>query len=319
MGEALRKVQPGQRLEISAAAYNTFVDVARDWLGDQLAGGADGLMGRRRLSGIMPIRNESGAARERYDILGINGVAWGPGDDLQAFKNRQVLKGIGPSWPAHRNGKIAVLLAPADVNQIAWACVSGVVPVKVEMRNENDLFADTKNSSPSGLESRNEGGAFILWREGGTGSQWALVLLGGPCDPVGGVFAIHVTIDGGFKGSPDANCTLTYTARDLFDSDPPLGTSMAPKRPRYPLTEYVEPSAASVGLGYYDQGAEFQLIEALEEIAKTDLPELISQVRYDSASHKFQLKKRKVRVIEMRDEDADWTDIVALSECNDLP
>jgi len=55
--------------------------------------------------GVVPLL-EFRAARERYDILGINGVAWGPGDDLQAFKNRQVLKGVGPSWPAHRNGKI---------------------------------------------------------------------------------------------------------------------------------------------------------------------------------------------------------------------
>ena len=44
---------------------------------------------------------------------------------------------------------------------------------------------------------------------------------------------------------------------------------------------------------------------------------IATSIRYDTASHKFQLKKTTVRIIEKADEDANWTDIVALTEYDD--
>jgi hypothetical protein len=88
-----------------------------------------------------------------------------------------VFEGVTPAVPDHL-GKFAVLLEPADDGRVARAWIAGVVTVLVDVLDDGDTYADVKDGSVAELESAGYGSAQMLWREGGTGSQWAVVRLG---------------------------------------------------------------------------------------------------------------------------------------------
>jgi len=71
MSDPLKKVKPGDPLVIPAPTFNTFVDAANDFLGrrhDQFQGSSPAA----RHNGIVLVRNDSGADRDRFDVLGVS-------------------------------------------------------------------------------------------------------------------------------------------------------------------------------------------------------------------------------------------------------
>ena len=72
MTDALQKVQSGDALKIQAATFNTFVDSARDYLQRQ-QGTAQKPTQTFRQTGIVLVKNNSGADRGRFGVLGIDG------------------------------------------------------------------------------------------------------------------------------------------------------------------------------------------------------------------------------------------------------
>jgi len=67
----LNKVKSGDPLSIPAAAYNSFIDAAIDLKNRQNNTDA-GIQPQFRQSGIVLVRNQSGADRDQSDILGVN-------------------------------------------------------------------------------------------------------------------------------------------------------------------------------------------------------------------------------------------------------
>jgi len=313
MGDALKKAQPSKPLRIPARAYNAFIDAARDHQARQQ--NVDGAPAAElRPGGIVPVKNASGADRERFDIVGIDAPIFTPGDNEDSFKNHVALKGILPTEADHA-GRFAILLEPLRTGAIGLACVQGICPVKVSVDDEDHACADVNDGQAGSLKSGLGGAAFILWKESGTGEKWAVVKLGVPPDSLGDLFAVLVTKDGGVAGDAATDCTFTYTVKDLFGAE--LATALSPLRPRFANTEYVEPSADSPGIAWYDPQGDLRLLEAVEEVPKTDLVAVLTSIRYDTTAHEFQYKKTNVRVMETEDEDAAWTAITDLTECDD--
>ena len=266
MGDALKKVQAGQPLSIPARAYNAFVDAAQDYL-DRREDQGTGSGRDVRHSGIVLVKNSSGAARERFDVLGVSGILYSPSENLLGFKNQPVLTGVVPTVADHA-ARFVISLVPLAEGAVGPALASGVAPVRVDVADEGHRYADVNDGAAGSLKSGARGAALILWKESGTGEKWAVVRLGLPSDPLGGVFAVKVTKDGGSAGSKDADCTFTYTVTDLAGNE--LGTTLAPKRPRFSHVEYAQPAADSPGLAYWDDQGDLQFYEAVEEIPKTD-------------------------------------------------
>jgi len=179
MGDNMRKVQRGDPLRIPADAYNAFIDTARAYRANQHDVDGASEQGERFNSGVVLVRNESGAARERFDVLTIDGPVFDPNEATDSFKNRVVLKGKTPT--DSDAGNFLILLEPLDVNAIGLACVSGVCPVKVHIKDSDHGFADVSGSETGHLVSNSGGGAAqILWKEDGepaTGVKWAIVRL----------------------------------------------------------------------------------------------------------------------------------------------
>jgi hypothetical protein len=176
MADSLRKVASGDPLVIPATAYNAFIDAARaNQSGKSLVGYAGGA---GALSTIVPVRNNCGADRARFDVLGISGTVFAP-SDLDAFQNYPVLTGVTPTT-AHA-GAFVVLLAPVKNNEIGLGLVEGIVPVQVNVTRTDHRLAEATNGDATRLTSSAVGSAQLLYAATAPGLQWMLVRLGPPC------------------------------------------------------------------------------------------------------------------------------------------
>lgn len=175
MGDPLKKVRPGQPMDIPAATHNAMIDAARAHKAQ--AQGARGKPPPPRASGILPVKNSSGSDRDRFDVLGIDEMIYNHADNADEFKNNPAILGDVPGIPGHA-GKFVILLEPIPNQRIGRGLVIGVSPVQVNVVNANDTHADVADGEMAHLESGTSGPAMILWKESGTGVKWALVKLG---------------------------------------------------------------------------------------------------------------------------------------------
>jgi len=192
MGDALKKVHPGERLAMPAATFNTFIDAARDFLARQQGQEADPLKNQPR-PGVVLVRNETGEDVDRFAVLGLDAILYTPEDNEQSFINQPVMKGVAPTAADHAS-KFIILLEPARDGAIVRGLVQGVVPVKLNVLREDHAFADVVDDGR--LSSAPEGAAQILWKEDGTGEDmWALVRMAEA--PPQTPFWAKITADGG--------------------------------------------------------------------------------------------------------------------------
>ena len=175
MGDTLKKVQPGQRLNIPAQTFNTFIDAARDYLQRRQNTGGDALAETRQM-GVVLVKNTTGEDRGLFEILALDGPVYTPDDNEEGFKFRFALKGIKPD--TDHFGNFAILLEPGKDGEIGRALVEGITPVKVQVETEGYGYADVctdEGSEYLHLKSGPTGAAYILWIESGTGEKWAIV------------------------------------------------------------------------------------------------------------------------------------------------
>jgi hypothetical protein len=177
MGDTLKKVTAGQRLQMPASTFNTFIDVARAWLADQQATGGEGRIEARQ-TGTILVRNDTDTDLPQFAVLGISGVVFTATDNEAEFRRRQCYTGIAPTVAGHFGGWFCVLSEPLADGKIGRAVVDGVTPVKVNVVDEDHWFADVADDDTDKLTSGPDGAAQILIKEPGTGQKWAVVRLG---------------------------------------------------------------------------------------------------------------------------------------------
>ncbi len=176
MGNPLNKVQPGQKLRLPAAAYNAFVDAARDYRSRQQNQQQEPRP-QHHDTGIVLVKNASGTDRQRFDVLGVNGTVISPADNLDQFKNKIAMVGTTPTAADHA-GRFLILIEPLQTDGIGMAVASGVTPVQIDVQDEAERFADIADGDATKLKSGASGAAAILWKESGTGTKWAVVRMG---------------------------------------------------------------------------------------------------------------------------------------------
>lgn len=110
MGDAFKKVQAGQRIAITAEAYNAFLDASRYVRARQHNNESES--GEEfRQTGIVKVRNITGEDQPRYRVLALQDQIIGPADNLREFKNRVNFDGGVPDDPL-RSSHYDVLLEP---------------------------------------------------------------------------------------------------------------------------------------------------------------------------------------------------------------
>ena len=226
-GDVMKKVQTGDPLKIPAETFNTFIDTARGFRASQQNVRRQ-LQPAFRDTDIVLVRNDSGDDRQRFDVLGIDGVIFTPTDNLPGFQNRPALTGQLPDKDDHV-GKFVILLEPVANGKIARAAVGGLCVARVEVADGEEWYgyADIKDIDAEKLAGAPHGAAQVLWKETGTGTKWAVVRLGTPQ----GETSYWGKLDGSLSANGSATVSI-YWQHPLVDSGhnvtayaPPLMTS----------------------------------------------------------------------------------------------
>ena len=196
-GDHLKKVKSGDPLAFPAATFNAFVDAARAHQAGQRSINGEGTRSVGHITTVN-VQNASGSDVGRFGVLGIDGPAIGPEQNLAEFQGRPTLKGVTPVAGTH-NGTFVVLLDPVGDGRIGRGCAAGVTVAKIDVADESHTHADIANGVTAHLASGTSGAARILWKESGTGEKWALLRLGDAAitGKRGGQIALHFqSLDG---------------------------------------------------------------------------------------------------------------------------
>ena len=140
------------------------------------------------------IKNNSGAAVDYGAVLAISSPIITPTANVTEFKGRSAWNTTTPT--ASHHGKFLIAAEPIPAGKIGLAYCSGVVAVQVNVSHTWLNRCDCEDGVSDYLVAKPNGTAQILWREGGTGTQWAAVRLGALRDAVVvGKTAGNVTAD----------------------------------------------------------------------------------------------------------------------------
>lgn len=123
MSDTLKKVQPGDPLRIRAQTFNTFVDAARDYINRQ----RDQSAASQELplqSGIILVKNASGANQDRFAVMGIDATIITPEKNEDAFKSRVAFKAVVPT-EEHIN-KFVILTEPIPLGDFGRAMIGAL-------------------------------------------------------------------------------------------------------------------------------------------------------------------------------------------------
>ncbi len=180
MTDGLQKVRPGDRMAFPASTFNAFVDAARAHRDREQDRGRQ-LRPALDRAGVVWIKNTTGGALERFHVVGLDGPIFDPPE--AAFFNQIGFDGVTPDVDAH-TGLFAVLLEPLASGEIGLGMVSGVVPVQLNVIDEDDEFADVNDGDATMLTTGDSGAVHILYKEGGTGTKWGVVRIGNPTGAV---------------------------------------------------------------------------------------------------------------------------------------
>jgi len=173
----MRKVTVGEKFKVKASTWNAFIDAANFCRNNQLEFGSNALRSNSK-TGIVLIRNDSGALLEQFAPVILDDLIIQPDDDEkeQEFKSRVPVFSGKKVSADNKDRPFAILQTPLESEKIGKALLLGVTPAKVNIGNESHEYAKLDST---GLVSGSTGDGGILWKESGTGEKWALLQLGG--------------------------------------------------------------------------------------------------------------------------------------------
>ena len=247
----MEKVRQGEQVVIRASTWNGFVDAA-NWvkeakqnsLGVGIKSGIGG--------GIVPMKNMEERDYPRFSALVITGVAISPSANEDEFVSCPTVFEGQKMTSEREDMPYAILLEPIAAGEIGRAMLLGLTPAKVAILSADDQYAVPKANSDNGaLESSETGVARILWKAGGSGTQWCVLQLGGAgggkadervamCKVTGGNSQSGYTVmvyPNGRWDDGGAEYSATMFVPDIaLDSDLPSGTWIIGHKALLPAT-----------------------------------------------------------------------------------
>jgi hypothetical protein len=183
----LEHVGAGQKVRFRASEWNALLDVAKAFKTGRLD--RFGSRPRAQTTAVL-VRNDSASDLPAFAVLGVDQPLILPADDEAEFKSQVALSCVEPAAGTHE-GRFAVIQEPLAVGAVGPAVIAGVTPVLLTVADEEAATnAEIIDEDLSQLAAASSGSATVLWREGGTGQQWALVRLGGVTE-AGGATEIY--------------------------------------------------------------------------------------------------------------------------------
>jgi hypothetical protein len=184
-----RRVQPGDRLAITAAEYNRLLAAADAMHRNRLPGGAGVRTHIRTMHQpfafiTLPARNSSRSGASS-DLNHQSRIPTPAPSELARFVRDATIRTVRPNEDEHAR-RFGVAIEPIRNGEVGRVVFDGVVAARVNVTQTWHRFADVAGSGGETLQSKPDGSAQILWRKetSATGPQWAIVRVGRPADPV---------------------------------------------------------------------------------------------------------------------------------------
>jgi len=173
-------VTAGQPVDIEAKSFNCMLDAAE--FVERATQGIRQPSIKGKGSGIrILIRNDTGGDLDRYAVVSPTGPLFEPdaADEvaMAAFQDDDiVLKCVAPTSDDATN--FVILDEPIVDGGIGYARIIGLAIVEVEITLATATTCGADTAVTANLTD-GAGSTTILWKESGTGTKWAVVLLGG--------------------------------------------------------------------------------------------------------------------------------------------
>jgi hypothetical protein len=171
----LQHVQSGQPLRIPAADWNKIIDATRAHFEKQLGGGTRPAHIGQQNAGIIFIRNDTGADRKRFDVVGLGEPIIGPDANADEFKRQVAMIGLAPT--ASHLARFAVLQEPIVAGGIGRAVVDGITIARANLAT-TDPHTLAPIAGGSILEPHPQGGTRLIWAASTGSDVWCIVRLG---------------------------------------------------------------------------------------------------------------------------------------------
>ncbi len=168
--------QRGDPLEISARDWSDMQRVVEKFRNGGVSFQAPAQQSSLRSPTIVKVLNDTGDPLQQCAIVGLGEPVILPADNEMEFIRNIAFEIVPPT-----QGRWGVLQAPVAAGEITTAIVSGVAACRLNITSETlpNLFADAVGADYAKLGIKDAvGNAQILWRAGGTGSQWSIVRIG---------------------------------------------------------------------------------------------------------------------------------------------
>jgi hypothetical protein len=209
-GNSEGKVSPGQPFSApKAEIWNSMVDAGNAHRTDRLSTDTPERT-RPRQSDVIKLKNSSGAARSRGEILRINGKAVTDLSDEHIW-----LTGSAPT----ESGYFGILKEPIENGSVGQVQVSGCCIAQVNIADANHTRANAIAASYV-LGSSDDGPIEILYAPSGTGELECVVRFGGTGGGGGGGVLYRFTLNASLaSGTADADILLMDGTDTGIDAD----------------------------------------------------------------------------------------------------
>jgi len=179
MADILRNLSRGDRISlISAGQVNLWNEAARRVRGEAFDLGFEDAETRRN-SAIIDVRNNTADDLPRFAVVALSGMGVEPTENENQALANPFMEGTAPGNPNDRE-TIGILVDPLSADSIGRAVIVGATWVKVSVSTgeENYQYCKVSNGVTANMVmSSARGPAQILWKESGTGTKWAYVLI----------------------------------------------------------------------------------------------------------------------------------------------
>ena len=176
MAKDLQYVSPNEPFEPGAGTWNAFIDAAK--YAQSMRGALKPLPSpvQAEKPATALIRNDTGDPLPIFGIVSIGDNIFNPATDESEWQNSIIVEG---NLAATAGEPFGVALDTVDENGVGLIATAGLVQCIVEVSDASHGYATTRASSNAKLDSTANplGAAKIIWKQSGTGTKKAFILL----------------------------------------------------------------------------------------------------------------------------------------------
>lgn len=176
MPDTFDKVSAGQPVEIPAATWNALLEAGQAFRRQRLGREGDSTPQFSPTASLeILVRNDVGSSLPIWSVVALGTPVISAVDYPQEVRRLPVFPGTAP---AATTDNFAVLIEPAAADAYVRAVVMGVVPANLNVTDSTHTCAGPAAGVTATLATATDGPARILWKESGTGTKRAVVLVG---------------------------------------------------------------------------------------------------------------------------------------------